>query len=196
MPTGYTSPLYDAEMSFEDFVIHVASNITQGSFSGKLSKVSLDLGGTKAKLEEAKANLTRIQNMTEEELEQAALEEFEETRARQREHEKSVAALKTRYESMLEQVKTWQPPTPDHQGLKDLMLEQLQTSLEFDTSCVVQDRQERPKTAKQYRQEQIQSIQDHIASLVRSMEKQRKRVRTHNEWVEALANDLGVLVDE
>lgn len=37
-----------------------------------------------------------------------------------------------RYIKMLSMVKAWQPPTPDHAGLKEFMSEQINSSIEFD----------------------------------------------------------------
>ena len=42
------------------------------------------------------------------------------------------AAIKTRYDAMESQVLAWEPPTPDHQGLKNFMLNQIVDSRKFD----------------------------------------------------------------
>jgi len=39
-----------------------------------------------------------------------------------------------RYSTMLGKVASWEPPTPDHAGLKTFMVEQLTESIEFDCS--------------------------------------------------------------
>lgn len=42
--------------------------------------------------------------------------------------------LRAKYEAMLAQVNAWEPPTPDHQGLKELMQKQIEESIQMDCS--------------------------------------------------------------
>ena len=69
---------------------------------------------------------------TEEELSK----EYDEYVASEREqYAKTIAEKREkrgRYNRMLTKVLKWQPPTPDHEGLRRFMIQQLQESIEFD----------------------------------------------------------------
>ena len=69
---------------------------------------------------------------TEEELSRS----YDEYVASEKERYASVIADKRlrreRYNRMLTKVLKWQPPTPDHEGLRRFMIQQLQGSIEFD----------------------------------------------------------------
>lgn len=69
---------------------------------------------------------------TEEELSK----EYDEYVATQKEQYAKVIAEKQekrgRYDRMLTKVLKWEPPTPDHEGLRRFMIQQLQDSIEFD----------------------------------------------------------------
>ena len=57
------------------------------------------------------------------------------------------AALLAKYEAMLARVRAWTPPTKDHQGLKDFMIQQITESIKFD--CDLKwTRDEQAKLAK------------------------------------------------
>lgn len=69
---------------------------------------------------------------TEEELSK----EYDEYVATQKEQYAEIIANKrekrNRYERMLTKVLRWEPPTPDHEGLRRFMIQQLQESIEYD----------------------------------------------------------------
>lgn len=69
---------------------------------------------------------------TEEELSK----EYDEYVATQKEQYAEIIANKRekreRYNRMLTKVLKWQPPTPDHEGLRRFMIQQLQESIEYD----------------------------------------------------------------
>lgn len=41
---------------------------------------------------------------------------------------------------MLDQVQLWQPPTDDHMGLKEFMIQQIEESIKFDCASYAEDR--------------------------------------------------------
>jgi hypothetical protein len=58
--------------------------------------------------------------------------EFSAAMARHHERANERAALKEKYQAMLNEAKAWTPPTPDHQGLKDFMVKQIEESIKWD----------------------------------------------------------------
>lgn len=200
MPTGYTAPLHAGkDITFEQFVLRcsrgMGAAVTQRdeSLDSTIRKREPSDYHRKA-LDKAVKRLDEALAMTVEQAEVLAEESYA---ARLREHEKSMAkraAMQERYEAMLAKVRNWTPPTTDHEGLKTFMVEQLEESIEFD--CVGFGKYKpRRKTAKEYMQDELQNAKDNIEYYTEQMYKEHERVREQNEWVQALADDLGVEVD-
>lgn len=107
-------------------------------------------------------------------------------------HEESEAERRTtkaRYEAMLTEVRTWQPPTEEHVGLKDFMVEQLSKSIEWD--C-------RPGTApdpKGYTPDawfyrEMKAVQWDLDYHAKAIGEEIVRARGRTEWVKALRSSL------
>jgi hypothetical protein len=84
------------------------------------------------KLEEAHATLAKLETMAKEEAAQAAELAYS-VKVQERDNTIWKAhELRRKYETMLAQVKAWVPPTPDHEGFKQFMAEQIIQSISFD----------------------------------------------------------------
>jgi hypothetical protein len=99
-------------------------------------------------------------------------------------------ATRERYERMLDATLAWVPPTIEHAGLYEFMVKQLEESLEFDCggSCVPRVPDRLP--VSEYRAAQIAKLAKAHADRVKSLEEERDRVRSQNEWVRALRDSL------
>lgn len=84
------------------------------------------------KIAELTAERDRIVSMTNAQADEAASAVNAEETTRYNGYIAERRALRAKYEAMLVQAKAWSPPSPDHEGLKTLMVEQLQQSIEFD----------------------------------------------------------------
>lgn len=83
-------------------------------------------------LSKAAAILAELATMTSEECAARSLVEHKNAMAKWHGRENTRAAQRVRYEGMRAKVLAWSPPSPDHVGLRDFMVEQLQKSIEFD----------------------------------------------------------------
>lgn len=95
-----------------------------------------------------------------------------------------------RYTEMLAKVRAWNPPTPDHDGLKRLMIEQLEESIEVDGPV---DRKYLPKIEADCTKWHADRVAQARADVERGAEeyaKDVKRARERTAWVRALRNSL------
>lgn len=83
---------------------------------------------------EAKQRTVALANMTDAEIDQAALQCFEQAQFAEVERRAKRDCELARYKSMREQVQNWTPPTADHEGLKKFMLSQIEESIIVDCS--------------------------------------------------------------
>lgn len=94
-----------------------------------------------------------------------------------------------RYSAMIEKAAAWQPPTPDHEGMQDFMLEQLRTSLDHDCN----DRyDEAPKwlTGEQWRRDELDRATRDIAYHTEKRDDEIRRAARRTAWVRALRESL------
>lgn len=138
MPTGYTAPVMDGEVTeLRDYLLLIARAfggfIHQRDEGSDVPPRAPEFDSYHARsLPGAKADLQRYQQMTLEQAEKLQDEEIAATLKRNEESVAKAAVISHRYEHMIEQVDKWQPPTEEHEGIKKLALEQLHDSIKFD----------------------------------------------------------------
>lgn len=116
---------------------------------------------------------------------------------RAEEHAEAEASRKKRseendyFERLLMRARDWQPPSPDHQNLKKMMVEQLEMSIDRDDSFWTgQLMNIDAKTPEQYRQEQIDAAAGNIEYHTEGYEKEVETVAKRNLWLKRLRESL------
>lgn len=139
MPTGYTAALYEGRpTSFPEFVWTCARAFTDlihmrdDRLDAPIRFPTLDRYAERV-LDGHRADLAKLLSLTEEEAEQLASADYERAVRDRREAVTRAEQLTARYQAMRDQVLAWTPPTPEHEGLRNFMLEQLDTSARYDT---------------------------------------------------------------
>jgi hypothetical protein len=103
------------------------------------------------------------------------------------------AALKAKYEAMLAEVEAWTPPSPDHEGLKKFMRDQIAESIRFDCGGNYhQDalKELRPLTGKEWRQSELNKALEQISYHSESQREENARTAARNKWVRQLKESL------
>lgn len=196
MPTGYTADVAKG-ISFEQFVMRCARamgacvSMRDEPMDASIPE-QFEPGDYHArKLEEANVELTTLRAMTDEEADAAAAEAFA---VDKHEQEKGIADafdLRSKYESMLEHVRAWLPPTPDHERFKQFMLDQLNDSIQYDCDIgYYLNNQSKRFTGEQWRNIQIERIQDDIEYHTYEYTKEVRRTDDRNRWIAALRQSL------
>lgn len=85
-------------------------------------------------LAEARAELARLESMGEGMASVAAIKEWEANDSARRVRMAERDELRRKYNAMLAEARAWNPPTPDHVGMRDFMVEQINESIKFDCS--------------------------------------------------------------
>ena len=203
MPSGYTAPVRDGEVvELDDFVLKCArafgACIMQRDDpiddAPKMEEVS-DYHSNA--LKKAEKELAQLKVKSRDELlqdffaaQRAALESYEKDLK-----EKSQAEL--RYRSMIEKVEGWQPPSPDHEGLKEFMLKQLNDSIEWDCNTgYYKDQLERIQemTFESWYAEELKAAEWDVEYHGREYKEEVERVENRNKWKQQLYESLGVEV--
>jgi len=198
MPTGYTSDLYEGiDQTFEEFVLTCArafgATIMQRDdpMDAPLRLPTYD-GFSQKWLDQDNERLAELNAMSADEAAEAAANAYEEAKRRREESIAKNAAMRTRYEAMLAQVKGWSPPTSEHDNLKHFMIDQLEESIRFDCSYApsVPER----LTGHEWLRQEIVAVQRNIERHTEQIEKDIANTEGRRKWITDLANSIGVEV--
>ncbi len=138
---------------------------------------------------QAEADLARFVAMSDDEAEAGARAEFDAEVAQYEAYQKEANDLRIRYTKILDQVKDWMPPTPNHDGLKQFMVNQLKDSIEQD--CNTSWRRFPTKKSGYFWLDQAKaSAQKEVGYQTEELIKEETRCRTRTEWVRSLKLSL------
>lgn len=144
----------------------------------------------KDSIEKAQRELTKAQNMTLAEAKKKAEEEYKTRLIENKEKRKRIEQERKRYESMLEKVKTWEPPTPNHEKLKRFMVSQLEESIKYDCSSKLYMEQPKKQTGEEYKANLIRYANEDIKLNTREYNREVKITKERTDWIRALRNSL------
>lgn len=99
--------------------------------------------------------------------------------------------IEANYRRMLALAEAWEPPTPDHRGLKEFMVKQITESIDWDCDTSYWDSKElRVLTAADYRSQQIKEVADDIEYHEKQNREEVDRCNQRNEWKRQLFASL------
>lgn len=196
MPTGYTFDLYEGnDIAFPDFVMKCAR-----AFGALIEMRDYPMDATipdkfeassyhTEQLEKAEADVARIKAWDDTEADSQSQLAYDRAQRKYEESLANKAAMRERYEAMLAQVKAWTPPTREHQGLKDFMVEQLEESIGHDCSTDYLTVPER-LTGAAYKEQQLHSARWNAFYHTEHGEADKKRANERTTWIRALRQSL------
>ncbi len=99
------------------------------------------------------------------------------------------AELKKKYETMLDEVSKYDPPSPDHIEYKDFMKKQIEQSIDFDCSTSYLKKPE-PLTAKEYKEKRLEQLNKDVSYYTKQDNEEAERVESRNVWISQLRSSL------
>lgn len=175
MPTEHTAPVQPGQITeFKDFALQCAQSFGVPSETEKYHA---------ERLAEAKAELARLTDQPVSFWEAEASRIYTEALARWEEKQEQRA----RYETMLAKVEAWTPPTPEHEGLKRFMVEQLASSIRAEAQY---DPKPELKQWAAYKAERLAKLERDIATHTEGNRKEIESAEQRNRWLEALRASL------
>lgn len=198
MPTGYTAAVGDGEVT--DFAVFAKR--CARAFGALMSMRDApedapippvfepDTRLADKHIEEAKRTLTEAASRTEAQWLVEAAEVDQKILTHWRESEAKRLLVANRYQSMLDKVRAWNPPTDEHVGLKEFMIEQLEKSILFD--CSPSDFNPEPygDNWHRLRDETIERAAKELAHYEKSRQEEIDRAAGRTKWVQDLFTSL------
>lgn len=194
MPTGYTAAICDGEQSFKEFVIHCACAFFYDTTA--LPHKWTPNNYYKDRVAEQRAELAKVEKMG---MADAEREEGKEYAKAQKEFDKSERqkiATKDRLQAMRSKVADWAPPTNEHVALKKFMLEQIDSTIDFDTKPSGDAFRPKRKTWGDWMREKIADLKRDIEYDERHYAEEVKRAKQRNDWCDALRSSFQQKVKE
>lgn len=193
MPTGYTAMLIKQEnVSFARFALQCARGFGAcllqrdddfndlpdpyqkvANYYSRALKETKELLGHVRTLE-GQALINYVQAKDEQRY-QSSLNSFE-----------SMVNENARYALMKREVMAWIPPTHEHEGLKNFMLQQLETSTWKNLTAPVRQNTD-PET---WKKEEIQRLEQKIVYYENQIQEEEARVAGRNKWIRDLYTSL------
>lgn len=195
MPTGYTAAIKDG-ISFQQYALNCARAF------GALITMRHDPSDAPIpakfepsdfyaqSLKKAEDQLARLLAMSPDECDSAALKQYLDACEMNNVRRKENADLRNKYNAMLAEAVAWNPPTVDHEKMKEFMIEQLQSSINWDCSeSYIVDPPKR--SGKQWLADSLADCHDRIVRYTDEHAAEVERTNKRNEWVDALRKSLG-----
>lgn len=193
MPTGYTAPVQDGEMTD---LAEFAWNCARAFFYDDSMPASLVKEPDKYaanRYEEALDKLARAEAMTLGEAMALAVADYEHEKKALEESLERSRVYRERYEAMLAKVQTWELPTDEHRALKAFMVQQLEDSIRWD--CNIEHTEGalaelKVESAEEYRQNRIAWAKEDVEHCRKRVESGLLNVQETTEWLQALNASL------
>jgi len=201
MPTGYTAGILDGEITtFPQFVklcmrnfgatIHMRDESFDKEYEPR--KVSTYHNEN---IKQIKKEIELLEKTSDEQLiknEKKRLKEAKENALKYIEERKE---NRKKLEKLLEEAKAFEPPTTEHIGIKNFMIEQLETTIDFDCDTKYTEEelerialQEKSIDAIVLRQNKKESLEEDLQYHLKHHKEEVLRVTESNKWVEDLLN--------
>lgn len=199
MPTGYTAELYDgkAPVTFERFILQCARafgalvTMRDDPHDAAIPEKFEPADYHAKSLERGRRDLAEVRALSESACDERAAIEYDRLVSERKQSEERRLAIRVRYEAMLVHVRAWTPPTPDHDGLKRFMVEQLEGALDFD--CKPIDKWW-PAPVRQsglaWRASRVEQLERSIARDAEQSAEEVTRADSRTAWVAALRGSL------
>lgn len=194
MPTGYTAMLIEEkERSFEEFALTCARAFgvcieMRDEPLGKEIPNEFKISDYNTEeLKKAKQKLKEFKELTTEDYSKKVKGKFKQDMADYEERVEKNNFTRERYSKILQEAKQWEAPTTEHLGLKNFMIEQIESSLDFD---IYEPDKPVILTGEEWANRELSSILWNIEYHTKEHKAETERVESRNKWVKALKESL------
>lgn len=196
MPTGYTAGVQNGTVTeFADFAMQCARafgaliSLRDDPADAPIPEAFEASQHYATMADEEAVKIADLMAMTSDQISAARDAAEAERASSQAETEKLRLEQKARYEAMLSRVEAWPVPSPDHEGLKEFMVEQLKRSIYFDCEPSKYYADPLPEAAV-WHAEKVQKSIENQAYWRAEQAKEDERTASRNAWVKALRESL------
>lgn len=194
MPTGYTSFIEDGQIdNGKDFLL-LCARAFGACVTMRDEPLSKPIPNEMkvddyyiTSLEKALQRQAKYENMTIEEAVAQCTQEFERRNQDYIQRQQKRQTMKERYQQVLEEVKTWEPPTPEHENLKKFAIEQIEICLPDCDYSYDPPKKVEPEV---WLAEKIKDATSDVAYARKNLAEEKERISRRNKWLSDLRASL------
>jgi hypothetical protein len=196
MPTGYTAAIADG-IDFPTFAMDCAR-----AFGACITLRDEPGGGDKIpesfepdnyyqeSIDRVHAKMAELRLMSPAEVDRKAEQEWKDEEAQRIERLQEKADLRAKYEAMVAEAESWTPPTPEHVGLKQFMIDQINESIRFDCSTAYLDNPVERLSGEAWLADQLKRCESELQYYEAQNRKEIERASERTAWVRVLRDSL------
>ena len=193
MPTGYTAPIQKG-CTFKEFLFGCADMRDEPRDEPQDKPIPDEFKPSDYHLEErkkAEAELAKLRRLTIKEADKRAgaeyLTQIDYINTQRAKNE----TTQKQYKAMLEEAKAWQPPSAEHVGLRNFMIQQIEDSAKFDDMGDYYEKQQPVKlSGLVWREKKCAEASENIGYHAAEYVKECERVAGGNQWMRQLRGSL------
>jgi len=193
MPTGYTAIFTEREVTFREYALRCAR-----AFGACILQRDDDVDQPPKHREEASyyqesvdrdmRELDRFLSLTREQQVEELEAKAEESRQYRIKSQRERTMLEARLREVLGQVSAWKAPTQEHENYKKFMIDQINSTLDFD--CGYREYTDPTKVKAATPAEHLAELKQHLDYSITGRDEERERCRQANDWIDALYASL------
>lgn len=203
MPTGYTSGILDGTIkTFPEF-----AKLCMRAFGATIHMRDDALGAEYVprvpsnydteQIERSKGLLMEYSKLSDESIIVLKKEELKTDRDYHQKRIKEIQESRKRLDEFVTQIESWVPPASDHIKFKNFMIEQINSTIEWDCNpkyheeqLATIEKEYRHLDPKSIREEWIEKEEKNLSYYTEQHEKEVERCKQANKWVEDLLKSL------
>lgn len=191
MPTGYTACIADG-ITFREFALRCsrafgATIMQRDDPADEPPRVPERCTFYEDAHRQNEQRLTELESLTQEQIVSMCDAEYQADAERADRWQTEKDALRLKYYAMLEQVRAWDPPSPDHEEMKAFMTRQIEESIRFDCHDVDQPERKGPGA---WHAEQLACARRALERSAKEVKEERERHERRKLWIEQLYASL------
>lgn len=193
MPTAFNRATLEGEpQTFREFALHTATWMAMfhGLDGDPLPEEFTARPFYQETVDKAEAALDAALSMTDEEWQQATTEHYDRVERQREEELQRTQVERGRIEARMAEVNAWQPPTPDHEPFKRVMLEQLQMALDIDCNTSYCEQPVVRLNWEEFKVQRLQQLDRDVDYWRQQLDEATENARLKTEWVRALRDSL------
>jgi hypothetical protein len=184
MPTGHTAGIADG-MTFKEFALNCARSY---GFEDGLKEIKVDDYITES-VKDAIKSFNEFNSMSLKDRKELFAKEKKKGLASALDSINDTKELEKKYRAMLKKVNKFVPPTKEHEQYKKFMIDQINSSIDFD--CSMKYKVERLESIKKWdfktwESDRLDDLSRDVDYAQEKLEEEKKRIKGCNDWIAKL----------
>jgi hypothetical protein len=189
VPNGINSKLYYGEVTFSDWLLGFARDFITREYDAEelLPEEFKPNPYYVERLAEARNRVDEVLAWSEVMAELEAQVSYEIELDKWEQHQTELRARLDRYTAMMSKIESWEPPTEEHQALKEFAIRQLREGLDNDFYT---DDKPQKLTGEEFRRQELRVALNKSRVFEDELESERQNAERNTDWAKKLRASL------